>query len=317
MKRCLLEVAILVVTSVLAAGCQSPVFREEPRPAPAPEATPTDYVSARSFAQTKDLLEQVHSVVEATVDNIHFEFDECWGPRTVVTLGGVRSLVGAEQPASLDLYTFGGPLPGGSYMQVSELPRYVIGGRYLLLLRNSDWRYSPVIGDHAYRIERIAGKDVLISTSGRAVTGLGDEGVDTNTAAITLPVGSRTKGLPASYLVRDLNALLQPSGDAGGCRGDSCKRATQDRRDPSGTDDEKRRLVMSQRFARPDVRSDVNADMLKGAIDSIMLAQQISRKAERLQLKLGGRYFARPRYGCWNTTPTVSERRNYVDALVK
>ena len=57
--------------------------------------------------------------------------------------------------------------------------------------------------------------------------------------------------------------------------------------------------------------------MLKEAIDSTMLVRQINREAERLQLKLGGRYFARPRYGCWNTTPTVRDRRNHVDALVK
>ena len=82
---------------------------------------------------------------------------------------------------------------GGTYVEVSELPRYVLGGRYLLFLRNTDWRYSPVLGDDAYRFERIAGKETLVSTSGRAVTGLGADGIETNTAALTEPVRAASR----------------------------------------------------------------------------------------------------------------------------
>ena len=194
---CLLAAAVANATLL---GCHSPLTSPPERHYPqVSQAPPADYLPARGFATTKDLLEQLHSVVEGTVEDIRFDMDDCWGPRTVLTLSNVRTVIGGAHPPSMELYTFGGLLPDGSYVEVSELPLYVLGGRYLLFLRNTDWRYSPVIGDHAYRFERIAGKETLISTSGRGVTGFTDEGIETNTNALTGPVGYHVKGLPASY----------------------------------------------------------------------------------------------------------------------
>jgi len=284
---------------------------------PAPRGDAARRLLARSFATTKDLLEQLHSVVEGTIQDVRFDMDDCWGPRTVLTLSDVRSLLGAPHPSStLELYTFGGLLPDGSYVEVSELPRYALGARYLLFLRNTDWRYSPVIGDYAYRLERIAGKDTLISTSGRAVTGLTDEGVETHTGSITDPVGLRVKGLAASF--RDALDPAHGKG-TGQCGGQESGAAGCDEShvDPyaqaRAAEEARRRIILTERFAKPAVVPGVDEKTVAAAIGAVELVHQLEGQLERTQIRPGGRFLDRPRYGCWSSTPTVREGSQHAE----
>lgn len=311
----------LLAAVAAATGCHSTLTAPpENRSPQVSEAPPADYVPARSFATTKDVLEQLHSVVEGTVENIRFDMDDCWGPRTVLTLANVRTVVGGAHSPGIELYTFGGLLPGGSYVEVSELPLYVLGGRYLLFLRNTDWRYSPVIGDYAYRFERIAGKETLISSSGRGVTGFTDEGIETNTGALTGPVGYHVKGLPASYRNALKDAMSrsdrkcngQSPGDVG-CRESAASLSTV----ASDAEGARRRLLLTQRFARPAILEGVDERSVASAIDPSELLRQLEQRLTKTGVRPGGRFFDRPRYGCWGSTPTVKERSPHVDIFTR
>lgn len=315
---------LLPVALLTGCGFLSPPAPPQPVDPSRPESwKPADYVAPRGFATTTEMLQQLHSVAEGTVEDIHFDMDDCWGPRTVVTLGKTRSLIGAAVPARVELYTFGGPLPGGSYLEVSELPRFVLGARYLVFLRNTDWRYSPVMGDMAYRAERIAGKDVLVSTGGRAVTGLGADGIETDTAALTHSVGQRVKGLPAA--LREASSRLNATTPGVASRscgrteatGQGCRESEDPAQARRDADEARRHLVLTQRFARPELARDVNAPLVQAAIDATTLVEQVQKELARLKIKPGGRLFERPRYGCWTTTPTVDARSRNVQTLVR
>src|SRR5947209_4318998 len=91
--------AFLLTAAWLATGCHlSPRHHRPPSGdptrsgpptapgVPPPPAKPGDYVAPLGFATTQTLLPQLHSVVEGTVVDIRFEMDDCWGPRTIVTL---------------------------------------------------------------------------------------------------------------------------------------------------------------------------------------------------------------------------------------
>src|SRR5262249_8015185 len=98
-------------------------------------------------------------------------------------------LGGALEDRSFELRDIGGPLPNGVFVGVTELPRYVLGGDYVLVLRNTDWRYSAVIGDLAFRAENVAGKEVLVNTDGLAASGVSELGIETRTPQLTEAVG--------------------------------------------------------------------------------------------------------------------------------
>ncbi|HEY5957506.1 MAG TPA: hypothetical protein VIV60_13160, partial [Polyangiaceae bacterium] len=58
-------------------------------------------------------LNGVAAVIETTVSNVHYEYSDALGPRTVVDLSDIVVLAG-KQPKETQLSQLGGPLPDGS-----------------------------------------------------------------------------------------------------------------------------------------------------------------------------------------------------------
>jgi hypothetical protein len=141
------------------------IARPAPAGAPQPRAV-TDLASA---------LAQTAAVVEATVSELGAEYRDAEGPWTRVVLGDVKVHAGAA-PKALELWQFGGALPNGRMMVAAELPVFVKGQRYLLLLRNTAWNVSPIVGGYALRVEQADGAEVLVTSDGQAVLGLDASG---------------------------------------------------------------------------------------------------------------------------------------------
>ena len=265
-----------------------------------------DIIAPRTFTTMKDLVPQIQSVIQGVVEDVHFDYDDCAGPRTIIRLTGVETLLGGPHEQKIELRTFGGPLPNGSFMAASELPRYVLGARYLLVLRNTDWRFSPVIGDLAFRQELIAGKQVLVNTDGFGVTGVDDAGIHTGTVQLTLPVGQRVIGIKVTREEQS-EYLAPPPAQAG--RAEACERkACGDTQKNAGVLRAREALIASGRFARPSVTEGVGPEAVKDAIPVRELVALIDRWATARAVRIGGYYAETPRIGCWGRTTTERPR---------
>ena len=75
-----------------------------------------------------------------------------------------------EQP--IELLLLGGFLPNGDSLSVSHIPILSVGKRYVLLLRNTYWRLSPILFNFYFRKEIVNAKPVLIDREGYAVSNL-------------------------------------------------------------------------------------------------------------------------------------------------
>jgi hypothetical protein len=131
----------------------------------------------RAIERIDDVIEQSAALVEGTVSGIDYAYDPEDGPRTLVTLSGVRTHLGTSQGPSVTLRVRGGWLPDGRFLFVPELPSFVHGKTYLVFLRNTSWKWSPIVKDLALRVEDVDGKPVLVHPTGVAVEGVGDRGV--------------------------------------------------------------------------------------------------------------------------------------------
>ncbi|WP_404363757.1 hypothetical protein ACIHQR_26855 [Corallococcus coralloides] len=162
---------LLGVTGCSAAsGDEAPARQEAPLAAEAPLRPP------RAVDSLLGLFDQTASVVEGEVTDVRGEYSPRTGPWTVVTLGNVRAHLGAA-PRELRLKQAGGLLPDGRQLVVSHVPRFVRGARYVVFLRNTGWSLSPVLDEHAFRVEPVAGREVLVGAEGGLVAGLGPAGV--------------------------------------------------------------------------------------------------------------------------------------------
>ncbi len=125
----------------------------------------------------KGMLEQTAVLLEGTVTSIAYSYDSTLGPRTNVTFGSLVVHAGTYSGPTLVVSQLGGPLPDSTYFWVDDYPVYISGGRYLLFLRNTTWFVSPVIGEHAYRIDSVGTKQVVVTTDGLAANGINAEGI--------------------------------------------------------------------------------------------------------------------------------------------
>ncbi len=263
----------------------------------------------RAQATMKDLVPQIQSVIQGTVEDVRFDYDDCAGPRTIIRLTGVETLLGNRHEQTIELRTFGGPLPNGNFMAASELPRYVLGARYLLVLRNTDWRFSPVIGDLAFRQELIAGKQVLVNSDGFAATGVDDAGIRTGSVQLMSPVGQRVVGIKISR-EEQREYLAPPPAQAG--RAEACDihggKACGDKLNESGVRRAREALIASGRFARPPVIEGMGPEAVKNALSVRELIALIDRWATAHDVRIGGYYANVPRIGCWGRTTTERPR---------
>lgn len=125
------------------------------------------------------MVEQTGLVVEGDVVDISTTYDEVTGPRTVTTLSKLRVHRGEvdQVPETIELRSFGGPVPGGGEVTASHVATFIHGERYLVFLRNGDWRLSPVAGDLVFQVEEVAGKSIVVTGDGLSVRGVGPRGI--------------------------------------------------------------------------------------------------------------------------------------------
>jgi hypothetical protein len=279
------------------------------RPPPfLPEPLP-DLVFPRPFGRIDELVPQINAIVEGSVADIRFDYDDCWGPGILVRLRDVRSLIGEPHEPETELRVFGGFLPNGRFVSDSDAPRYVLGGRYVLILRNTDWRFSPVIGNLAFRRETIAGREMLVDTDGHPVSGVTEAGIRTDLPPVTGIVGLKVAGRDVSDTDRQ-DALRDPVGPAGEVR--PCPEVDGRFRcepDPSAQVDRQREWIEgSGLFAPPAVLEDIDTAVVERAIPADELVGRLAAWADEHGIRIGGYYAERPRIGCWGTTPTSPQR---------
>ena len=121
------------------------------------------------------VVDQTAAVVQGTVTEISERYSDEEGPRTLVTLSRLNVLWGDFREEKVTLKLFGGSVPGrpGRIDEV-HVPTFVRGKNYLVFLSNRDWRLSPVTARQSYLVERVHGKEILVTTDGFAVAGIDD-----------------------------------------------------------------------------------------------------------------------------------------------
>jgi hypothetical protein len=279
---------LAVAALLLLTGCRS-----------GPRKEAHHVISPKAFATLADLVPQVHSVIEGDVSDISFDDRDCEGPRTIIHLTRVSALLGSPPAGStLDLRVFGGPRANGGWISISEAPRYILGAHYVLFLRNTDWRFSPVIGGYAFRLETLAGKPVLVDSDGHIITGLTDEGIQLG-AQVTAPAGQAVKGMqrPTGF---------QPAASAGSATvcGPNDQRACGST-PPTADLQQQHQLHASGRFARPPQLEGITAQTVARAATPAQLLDPIRRWADEHHVNFGGYFAPVSRFGCWSTTPVV------------
>jgi hypothetical protein len=185
--------AVAAFAALLSAGTVQAQGQKQPQALAAPQAV----------VDLKSAISQTAAVVEGAVTNIQYDYNEQDGPWTRVTLSEVRAHLG-DSPSVVEIRYFGGPLPNGRMVVVSEMPTFEQGKRYMVFLRNTYWNLSPVVGDLALRAEKIGDAEVLVNADGMAVTGLGKDGVELGAALFEEP---QLDGKPSKALVQNLSKL--------------------------------------------------------------------------------------------------------------
>ena len=280
---------LLTVTTCLGAlACRGGDMRREGVRFP---GDTTGIVRPTPLRDLASVVRQLNAVVLAELRDASTDFDACEGPRTILHLGNVKTLLGAAHTDTMQLRVFGGPVPNNRYVELSESPRYTVGGRYVLFLFNTDWRFSPVISSHAFRLDTVAGSELLIAPNGHAVTGVSAAAVETRTRMLFVPNGVPGIGevsVTPTPVVAMTPCRTNPDGSV---------------RCPSVPADSQ---ISREFFPTPEpwtpppaTREDVVNTL---GIDSFV--RKIDSVAQSIGTTPGGYYASRPRLECWNAVPT-------------
>jgi hypothetical protein len=196
--------------------------------------------------------------------------------------------------AQVNLRVLGGPTPRGTWLAVSELPQLALDSQYVVFLRNTDWTFSPIVGNLAFRVETIAGREVLVNPDGRAVTGWGENGPLLSAGTVSEEVGNRLHGYRGTdtrdHGQKEASGTPDPKGEV--TRTDvviASQPATQGRppdsmlaRAPSAAE-----IRNSGMFERPAVSGAAIADEPTVSLNSLVGA--IKAAAEKDRIQIGGR----------------------------
>src|SRR5688572_17843269 len=120
-------------------------------------------------------LRRTAAIMEADVTSLSYTYDDYRGPRTVATLQNITCHRGSL-PAydRLELSTIGGPLPSGEDLTVTHTPRFVVGSRVLVCLKNEPWYLTPVYSTWLFRIMEHGGRKLVVTEDGAAVARVGE-----------------------------------------------------------------------------------------------------------------------------------------------
>lgn len=217
--------SIVFARGAICAACAAAVLLLSSAPSQA-KRPPANAALPRRVDNLLSALAQTAAVAEGVVTRVDYEYSDEAGPWTVVTLSDVVAHFGVA-PSTIVVRQFGGPRPDGGAITVSDQVSFFKDKRYLLFLRNTSWNLSPVVGELAFRVEAVQGRELLINHEGRAVTAIGDSGVafgDTlydapdrasrEPPALRSDAQDKAHGLDRRALVATLRAQLQARGMA-------------------------------------------------------------------------------------------------------
>jgi hypothetical protein len=264
---------------------------------------------------SRQMLAQTSAIFRGSLKDVQFTYDGCAGPRTNYVFSNASPLLGEKVDAQVNLRLLGGPTPRATWLAVSELPQLALDSQYVVFLRNTDWAFSPIVGNLVFRVETIAGREVLVNPDGRAVTGWGEGGPMLSVDTVSEVVGSRLRGYRGSEARGDdgkarTSGATDPKGEA--TRTDVVapgQPATQGRpqdsmiaRAPSAA--EIRKAGMFERPALSDAaianEPTVPVNVFIGAIKAA---------AEKDRIQIGGRVALDPNWRCWSSTRTMKVKR--------
>jgi hypothetical protein len=306
--------ANLLVVAILLSGCKSrPPGEQITNGPPLPEpVVPAGYqkIPPAPIEDSAQMLAQTATVFRGSLKSVQFTYNDCSGPRTNYVFSDSDSLLGTEVSSTVTLAVLGGPTPGGKWVGVSELPKLALDSEYVTFLRNTDWTFSPIVGNLVFRVEKIAGREVLVDPNGHAVTGWGADGPMLSAAPVSEVVGAKLHGYKSSDAPAkdDLptTAGTDPKGES---RSESTATPapahTQDSLLASAPSlDEIRKAGL---FARPALIASAITNEPTVSIDSFLAATRTA--ADRAQVKIGGRLTLNPNWKCWSSTNTAKAVR--------
>jgi hypothetical protein len=130
------------------------------------------------IANLLSMLAQTATVLEGTVSSIDHTYDEKSGPWTQYIFSNLTHDLGTKVPGDkFVLRQLGGPLPSGKVMDVSDIPKFILGARYIAFLNNTTWNLAPLVGASlAFRVESLDGKPAIVSFDGFGLTDVTSEG---------------------------------------------------------------------------------------------------------------------------------------------
>jgi hypothetical protein len=258
-----------------------------------------------------DILRQTASIVRGRISAVEFSFDDCAGPRTNYVFSDAKALLGTEVPSRITLPVFGGSTPRGTWLRATEISSMAIGSEYTVFLRSTDWTFSPVVRNLAFRSETIGGREVLVDSDGHLLTGWGEARPVVSAVAVTEAVGHRSRGYSAvdAPARKDAATSATESTDAPrlarGPMGAEARAEVQLRSAgaPAMTPLE---LARSRLFERPSLLAAPTAVSGTDAMSREALVAAIRKDEERAKVTVGGRLTLTPYWKCWSATPTVS-----------
>lgn len=121
-------------------------------------------------------LADIGLIMEADVAAMRHQYDPYRGPRQIISLANTVVYAGAA-PQGSEFSQVGGPMPDGSFIEITGLPRYSLGSRYIFFFSNVPWQFTPVWAGLAFRIEKFPNKTIVLGTNGRPVVKFAASGV--------------------------------------------------------------------------------------------------------------------------------------------
>lgn len=277
-------------------------------------AVPPGYqkIAPLPLESSQQILAQTATIFRGVLKEVKFTYDDCAGPRTNYVFSNSSTLAGTQIDPNVTLKVLGGPTPKGTWIRVSELPQLALDSEYVAFLRNTDWTFSPVVGNLVFRRENVNGREVLIAPTGHVVTGWGDDGPVLSIASVSETVGSHLRGYKGSEAPpqpeHSTSAEENPNGEP--MAGNSNSSTTTARpteasaiaRAPSAEEAKKAGL-----FVKPVVSAAALAN--QPAFSTVSLIAAVNGTAERANIRIGGRLSLDPYWKCWSYTNTAKGGR--------
>lgn len=307
--------SLLAIAALLSACRSRPPGEQNTTGPPLPEpVVPAGYqkIAPAAIDSSAQMLGQTATIFRGTLKDVRFTYDDCSGPRTNYVFSDAAPLAGAQVQAQVTLKVLGGPTPTGTWVGVSELPKLALDSQYVTFLRNTDWTFSPIVGNLVFRVEAIAGREVLVHPGGHAVTGWGEDGPLLSAGAVSEPVGGQLRGYRGSDAPAPTeqpnSAETDPKGEVRPADGPVPAPApgrTQD--SPVARAPSLAEIRTAGLFAMPTVSAAAIANEPTVSVDSLVAA--VRAAADRAHVNIGGRLTLDPNWRCWSSTPTAKAAR--------